>query len=201
MQQPIDLSFSSANQDDGYQVLVDLAGDWRLSPLQKQWQDPLLEQVFGRSQWQSHVAVHLNDTGFGYDVDLKAGLANIISKLPYPLAYIAAPKQQQYVTVKAQGDKEKVDVTAQLPDMNYQMRLNLQTNEPHIVASYAAIGKKQLLPWPLLGQRIDINSEQVNLDDWLDVLSSINRSLSKQNSRVNQELCHQFPYQHRLMGR
>ncbi|MGR5240906.1 YhdP family protein [Photobacterium damselae] len=179
LQQPIDLSFSGATQDEGYQVLVDLAGDWQLSPLQKQWQDPLLEQVSGSSQWQSHVAVHLNDTGFGYDVDLKAGLANIISKLPYPLAYIAAPKQQQYVTVKAQGDKEKVDVTAQLPDMNYQMRLNLQTNEPHIVASYAAIGKKQLLPWPLLGQRIDINSEQVNLDDWRDVLSSINHSFSQ----------------------
>ncbi|KAA8999221.1 AsmA2 domain-containing protein [Affinibrenneria salicis] len=83
--QPVALSFTTAEQEKGFQVNVELAGDWspaRLPGLPK----AAAAQLSGSVPWKSQVAINLPHKGSpSYEVDLRADLKKVSSHLLLPL--------------------------------------------------------------------------------------------------------------------
>ena len=85
LEQPVALDFRGENAEQGYDVNIDVVGDWELKPLAsylgKRWIDP----VDGHVPWQMGIAIQLDDVGFAYQIDANADLKMVSSDYPYPL--------------------------------------------------------------------------------------------------------------------
>ncbi|MGF1758508.1 TIGR02099 family protein [Photobacterium sagamiensis] len=174
--QPVTFGFNGNSVDTGYQLDIDLGGDWQVSPLQQQFNDPLLRHVSGRSEWQATVGISLHDTGFNYDVALKAALGQINSQLPYPLRHPLSPSSTQFATVNASGNAELLSGNIIVPDGNYQAQINLQPERLVIQSSLLNIGESALRKQPLKGHGIRINSNKFDGDKWIDVVNEVRDS-------------------------
>ncbi|MCW8330436.1 TIGR02099 family protein [Photobacterium sp. SDRW27] len=170
--QPVTFGFAGNSVEAGYQVGIELAGDWQVAKLQQQLQDPLLAHVSGHSPWQAQVGVNLHDTGFDYDVDLQAPLAAVNSQLPYPLSISAGTEQR--VAVTAAGNAESLTGTIMVPDAQYQAVINLVPERLKIEASELLVGQGKLHTLSSGSHSLNINSEQLDADHWLELAGEIN---------------------------
>ncbi|PSW10209.1 TIGR02099 family protein [Photobacterium sanctipauli] len=175
LSQPITFGFAGNSVETGYKVGIDLGGKWQVAPLQAHLQDPLLAHVSGISQWQSKVDIDLHDTGFDYRVDLQAGLDDINSKLPYPLAHQAGKRDDILLT--ASGNAQSLTGLITAPDMKYQAMINLVPERLEIDASEWVVGTGRPQSLVKGNHALTINSPTLDADRWIELFSDIDEKI------------------------
>ncbi|WP_261857730.1 YhdP family protein [Photobacterium sanguinicancri] len=172
LDQKVDIGFDGKSLETGYQVDIGVKGNWQVAPLQMQLNDPLLAHVDGHSEWQADVGVSLHDIGFKYQVDLKAPLSSLSSDLPYPLT-LSSKRSGQMASLHVEGNGDVLTADLLLPDVKYRTRLALTKPRLTLASSYLAVGGSQLRP---LGKRthiVNINSDYLDGDRWIDLANEV----------------------------
>ncbi|ELY6225440.1 AsmA2 domain-containing protein YhdP [Cronobacter muytjensii] len=115
--QPLNIDFSTREEEKAYQVEVNMNGDWqptRTGLLPK----PLNDALSGSIPWNGKVAISLPyHAGVNYQVDITGDLKNVSSHLPEPVDK-AAGKALPF-RVRAKGDVKSFDVTGNAGSENH----------------------------------------------------------------------------------
>ncbi|WP_299019216.1 YhdP family protein [uncultured Photobacterium sp.] len=175
--QPVTFGFAGNSVDTGYQVDINVAGDWQVVILQQQLDDPLLAHVSGRSPWQAGIGVSLHDTGFNYDVELTADLSAVDSQLPYPLQMPLGTQAQ--ARVNATGNAESLTGKVVVPDATYQAIINLVPERLEIDASELLVGSGKPRTLSRDSHVLRINTAALDADRWLDLAGEINEKATQ----------------------
>ncbi len=168
--QPISLDFNGESRAHRYGVHIDTIGDWDVKPLGKYAGNEWINPISGHAPWQMGVDLQLNDVGFTYQVDVKAGLKNIVSHYPYPLNKTAQTPGEAHL--QASGDQEKVNARVSVPNGKYQTLIDISKPTPRLVATNAILGQGTFALEPIVGHTASINIDKINLDDWISFLSN-----------------------------
>ncbi|MZI92718.1 TIGR02099 family protein [Vibrio sp. CAIM 722] len=170
LNQPVSLDFKGESNTKGYGVQIDTVGDWDVKPLSpyvgKKWIDPLN----GHAPWQMGVHLQLNDVGFTYQVDLRAGLTDVVSQYPYPLS--KAERIPEVARLEASGNQEKIAARVELPQAKYQANIDITKPTPVLEATNLVLGKGKFKINPIVGHQATINTDKFNLDKWIEFLAS-----------------------------
>ncbi|HEY5715026.1 MAG TPA: YhdP family protein [Psychromonas sp.] len=162
-EQEVQISFSTKEQQERYQVNANVAGNWPLEGLQnaQRWLNPL--QITGQLDWTANVNFeHLLTGGYHYNVALNSATRGITIDLPPPLEKNAL--QSWPTDILVSGDQNSSTVAAKIKNklwltggLDYQ-----QKNIPYFQLN---IGREST-------SAINKNKQVVNLDlDRLDFTS------------------------------
>ncbi|PSW22665.1 TIGR02099 family protein [Photobacterium swingsii] len=172
LNQAVDIGFDGKSLDTVYQVDIGVKGDWQIAPLQAQIKDPLLAHVKGQSQWQADIGVSLHDIGFNYQVDATAPLTGLSTDLPYPLV-LPNKRSAQPAKLHVKGNGDELTADLLLQDVKYRTRLALTKPRLTLAASYLAIGSSQLRPLGKHTHIVNVNSDYLDGDRWVDLANEV----------------------------
>ena len=169
LNQPIAIDFNGESSNAGYNVDIDVLGDWQVKPLARYVGEQWLKPVSGHVPWQSNIDIQLNDVGFTYQVDASADLQMLASKYPYPLQRTMGEKGK--AKLQASGNQETVAARLQLPDFKYQAEIDIRPDTPLLTATNLLLGKGSFKISPIVGQHLQIRSTHFDMDAWLQALT------------------------------
>lgn len=181
--QPVSLSFAGRNQKSVYKVGIDVEGDWQAKPLLpyvgRRWIDPLS----GRAPWQAKVDLQLKQSGFNFQAEGSADLKQVTSDYPYPLNKAAGLDEQAKVQVS--GNQRTISARLAMQKLKYQTEIDLTKSIPILQSNYLLVGKGNFKPSPVSGNVLDVRSDRLDLDSWLTLLFSKDKTASKAASPSN----------------
>ena len=170
LKQSIALDFRGENAEQGYDVNIDVVGDWELKPLTpylgKRWTNP----VNGHAPWQMGIAIQLNDVGFSYQIDTNADLKMVSSNYPYPLNKTLDKPWK--ASMQASGNQESISARLQLPNLKYQTEIDIRSETPVLKATNLILGKGSFKISPISGHQAQVRIDKLNLDKWADLISN-----------------------------
>ena len=170
LEQPVALDFRGENAEQGYDVNIDVVGDWELKPLAsylgKRWIDP----VDGHAPWQMGIAIQLDDVGFAYQIDANADLKMVSSDYPYPLK--KELNQTWKARMQASGNQESISARLQLPNLKYQTEIDIRPDTPVLKATNLVLGKGSFKISPISGHQAQVRLDKFNFDQWVDLISN-----------------------------
>ena len=162
--QAINMGFKGNAVPTGYQLDVDLDADWDIVPLLERLSLPLKPYLAGGARWQSGLDLTINYKGFDYQLGVDVDITPLQSQLPAPLHKPRWQKGQAHI--EATGNREGLTGRVQLPQVNYQARINTQGATPEFVSSQWQVGDKQPPLLATRGHRFDLALEHLDLAAW-----------------------------------
>nr|WP_281364214.1 YhdP family protein [Vibrio marinisediminis] len=169
LNQPIAIDFNGESSNTGYNVDIDVLGDWQIKPLAPYVGAQWLKPVSGHVPWQSNIDIQLNDVGFTYQIDASADMQMLASDYPYPLQRTMGEKGK--AKLQASGNQEAVAARLQLPDFKYQAEIDIRPDTPKLTATNLVLGKGSFKISPIVGHHLQVRSAQFDMDAWLDALT------------------------------
>ncbi|MFU9135266.1 AsmA2 domain-containing protein YhdP [Erwinia tasmaniensis] len=114
--QPVDVSFSTRDEAKGFDIGIDMKGDWQPAKIDL-IPDGLRKKLSGSASWQSNILINLpHKGGAEYQIALDGDLKNVSSHLPDPLdkaSGVAMP-----VRVNAKGNLAAFTLNGALGERN-----------------------------------------------------------------------------------
>ncbi|NUY57289.1 TIGR02099 family protein [Salinivibrio sp. EAGSL] len=162
--QAINLDLAGEAASAGYQLDVGIEADWDIVPLLNQLSLPLKPYLSGGARWQAGLDLTLHDTGFDYQLGIDVDTTPLQSTLPAPLHKPRWQKGQAHI--EASGNREGLTGRVQLPNVNYQARINTQGATPEFVSSQWQVGDKQPTLLATRGHRFDLALARLDVDAW-----------------------------------
>ncbi|WP_194438410.1 YhdP family protein [Vibrio fluminensis] len=169
LKQPVSIDFNGESSKSGYNIGVDVVGDWSVKPLAPYVGAQWLKPVSGHVPWQTNVEIQLNDVGFTYQIDASADMQMLASTYPYPLEWKVGKKGK--AKLQASGNQETVTARLQLPDFKYQTEIDIRPQTPVLTATNLVLGKGSFKISPIVGHDLQIRAKQFDLDAWLSALT------------------------------
>ena len=169
LSQPIAIDFNGENEGSGYQVAIDVLGDWDVKPLGTYVGAQWLAPANGLLPWQTRLDIQLNDIGFTYQVDAQADLQMLASTYPYPLNRQVGQKGK--ALLQASGNQESISARLQLPDFKYQTEIDIRPETPVLTATNMVLGKGNFKISPIAGHHLKVRANQFDLDAWFAALT------------------------------
>ena len=170
LEQPVALDFRGENAEQGYDVNIDVVGDWELKPLASYLGKRWIEPVNGHVPWQMGIAIQLNDVGFSYQIDTNADLKMVSSDYPYPLK--KELNQAWKARMQASGNQESISARVQLPNFKYQTEIDIRPDTPVLKATNLVLGKGSFKISPISGHQAQVRLDKLNFDQWMDLISN-----------------------------
>ncbi|WP_075709789.1 YhdP family protein [Vibrio panuliri] len=169
LSQPVAIDFSGESAKTGYNIDIDVVGDWATKPLAPYVGDQWLKPISGHVPWQTNVAIQLNDIGFTYQIDASADMQMLASQYPYPLGRKIGEKGK--ATLQASGNQETVTARLQMPNFKYQTEIDIRPETPVLTATNLVLGKGSFKISPIVGHDLQIRTQSFDLDAWLAALT------------------------------
>lgn len=164
LEQPVNLEFKGETESEDYLVGIKVNANWDANKLKSALAAPDVSMITGRSHWDMALGIALKDTGFTYDVDLKADLTNLNIDFPAPFTKPLLKKSEGHL--KASGDAERLLAQIELPNWKYQAEVDITKALPDVTRSQMVIGKGELSLNPLLGNAINIRTPTLDVVAW-----------------------------------
>lgn len=179
LSQPVTLNLSGAPQGENYNLSVALGGHWRLSDVPYLPLNALKKHVSGHLPWLAQVDLAFKPKGFTYQGKVNLPMSGVSSQLPYPLHLDVNSGQTWRVDIK--GDDRGLQGSIITPNLLYQMQMAFASQGPKIEAMDLQLGKG-LTPyhWPLTQSRVAIQCDELDLDQWIHLLSTLWAEKAKQ---------------------
>lgn len=176
LEQPISFDFKGESAQQGYNVAIDLVGDWETSPLKPYVGEAWLAPLSGHAPWQMGVDIQLTDVGFTYQIDTQVNLRSIASRYPYPLS--KSLNRTGEARLQASGDQQSISARLQLPEAKYQAEIDITQPTPELTATYLLLGQGSFKISPVVGHHAQIRSDQFNVDQWLALMQQASTNVS-----------------------
>ncbi len=174
--QPVDVRFTTQEQEKGFDIKVDMQGDWAVNRLPGV-PEPIAKLVGGHASWQSIVAVTLPFKGkTTYSVDVTSDLKNVSSHLPPPLD---KPGGQAFpLAVKAQGGLSGFNLSGRAGKSNaFNSEFLLGKQVALTRGAWASDGGK-IPPLPA-GKSLTLDLPALDGEKWLALMTPQSRSTGK----------------------
>ncbi|KJY92113.1 membrane protein [Vibrio neptunius] len=169
LKQPVAIDFAGENAGQGYNVNIDVVGDWDLKPLTPYVGERWIGPLKGHAPWSMGVDIQLNDVGFTYQLDTSADLKMVSSQYPYPLNKDLS--QLGKASMQASGNQESITARLQLPNLKYQAEIDIRPDTPVLKATNLILGKGSFKISPVAGHQVQIRTDKFDLEQWADLLS------------------------------
>lgn len=183
LEQPVSIDFNGESADKGYNVSVDVLGDWTTKPLEHYVGEKWLKPVSGSLPWQTNVDIQLNDVGFTYQIDASADLQMLASAYPYPLNHSMG--QAGKAKLQASGNQETVSARLQLDDFKYQTEIDLRPDVPVLDATNIVVGKGSFKISPIVGHDLQVRTDKFDMDAWIEMFTASEQQTSSVLSELN----------------
>lgn len=169
LDQPVAIDFDGESSNAGYNVGIDVLGDWEIKPLAPYVGAQWLKPVSGHVPWQTNVEIQLNDVGFTYQIDASADMQMLASAYPYPLKRKMGEKGK--AKLQASGNQETIAARLQLADFKYQTEIDIRPDTPVLTATNLVLGKGSFKISPIVGHHLQVRTSHFDLDAWLEALT------------------------------
>lgn len=173
LDQSISFDFKGESAQQGYNVAIDLVGDWETSPLKPYVGEAWVAPLSGHAPWQMGVDIQLTDVGFTYQIDTQVNLRSVTSQYPYPLNKLL--NSAGVARLQASGNQQSVSARLQLPEAKYQAEIDITQSIPELTATYLLLGQGSFKMSPVVGHHLQVHSDQFNLDQWIDLLQQTSK--------------------------
>jgi uncharacterized protein (TIGR02099 family) len=161
----LDLSFTSKQNLDAYQVNIDLAGNWNSEQLVAQAFPDYASYLSGGVNWRGELNLVFPENGFNYELDIQSDLNELTLNLPRPLAKSAG--EHWPTTVSVVGNDKQANVQLESGELLYFSGLiNYAAADIELIQSLVQIGNTDALLLPDAANAIVVNVDDLNIADW-----------------------------------
>jgi uncharacterized protein (TIGR02099 family) len=161
----LDLSFTSKQNNDAYQVNIDLAGSWNSKQLVAQAFPHYASYQSGDVNWRGELNLVFPDKGFNYELDIQSDLNELTLNLPQPLAKSAG--EHWPTTISVVGNDKQANIQLESGELLYFSGLiNYATADMELIQSLVQIGNTDALLLPDAANAIVVNVDDLNIADW-----------------------------------
>lgn len=161
----IDLSFTSKQNTDAYQVNIDLAGNWNSDQLMTQFFPHYATYQSGDVNWRGELNMVFPEKGFNYELDIQSDLNDLILNLPRPLAKSAG--EHWPTTVSVVGNDKQANVQLESRDLLYFSGLiNYAAADTELIQSLVQIGHTDALLLTDAANAVVVNVDDLDIADW-----------------------------------
>ncbi|REL31835.1 YhdP family protein [Thalassotalea euphylliae] len=192
---PLSIEVTGRDQQDYYQTLLAIKGDWAAEEWLAQVPDPLKPYADGQLNWLGQVALNSHrGGGFSYEADITSDLLTTALNLPAP--YGKAKQSSLPLTAKVTGqlDKSTVSVSAGEELSFYGV---LSHSETQFQRSHLVLGNDTML-LPMNGFHITTKLAFADIQAWQPFIDDILKSLPK--SSKDNKTASLFPAPERIRG-
>jgi len=171
--QPVDLSFSTHEQKQSYQIDAKLNGVWDLATLSRYHQLLAPLQVSGDLEWSGGVNfTHQYDGGYHYSVDLSSATQGVKSDLPLPFYKHALDAWPTTVNVSGNNKNSRMKVAIK-DKLAFDGQLDYQQEALSIPYFNLNIGESEIMYLNKSKQVVNVNLARLNLTDWYHYWSEV----------------------------
>ena len=192
---PLSIEVTGRDQQDYYQTLLAIKGNWASSEWLAQVPAPLKPYANGELNWQGQVALNMHrGGGFNYEADITSDLLSAELNLPAP--YGKATQTSLPLTAKITGqlDKSTVSVSAGEELSFYGV---LDHSATQFQRSHLVLGNDTML-LPMDGFHITTKLDYADILTWQPFINDILKSLPK--SSKDNKTASLFPAPERIRG-
>ncbi len=169
LQQPIQLAFTGANQDNGYHTDINIQGDWQVTPVLEMFSDGLTKYLSGNGNWTADIALTLPTEGYEYSARIFSELTQLSSGLPVPFAKAAG--QSLPLLVTSQGNEQASSIKATL-GQDVVFNGNLPHQDMQFSRAHLAIGQSDLMGMGL-GFSVSANLSELDVSSWYKAVNTL----------------------------
>ncbi|MGE4259697.1 YhdP family protein [Shewanella sp.] len=170
--QPTNIDFTTGDQNDKFAVNVHAKGNWQLSRLPPELENPLTPFYQGSSSWNGALQLIFDDSGYTLQANVDADLTNTALSLPAPFA-------------KAKG--EPLTLQAELLGDDQQASLGIKAGDKaEFWGGFTADSDDRLKHYDLLlgrlfrsgdqlvkdGGQLRLDLDHADFDQWLPVITA-----------------------------
>jgi uncharacterized protein (TIGR02099 family) len=174
LQQPIQLTFTGANQADGYHTDINIQGDWQVAPVLEMFSDGLTKYLSGNSSWVADIALTLPTQGYEYSARIFSELTQLSSDLPVPFAKTVG--QLLPLLVTSQGNEQASSIKATL-GQDVVFNGNLPHQDMQFSRAHLAIGQSDLMGMGL-GFSVSANLSDLDVSSWYKAVNTLINDLT-----------------------
>ncbi|MEL0629393.1 YhdP family protein [Psychromonas aquatilis] len=180
--QPINVSFSSQDLNDKYQLEANLDGRWNMTKLSQQYKSLQPLQLSGELAWQGKIDfMQPKDKPYQFALSLDSQLQGVKVDLPAPFNKNAF--QKWATKVSASANRNGIQwVTSINNKLKSNGELIYIKDKPKLKYLYLGLGKDAGLNIDKSKQVIRINEHQLNLSPWVSIIKDNLLNKSKAES-------------------
>ncbi|QUM78260.1 TIGR02099 family protein [Moritella sp. 24] len=165
LDEPLDLSFSTAQKNNNYQVNVELAGLWSSNNVVTQLLPQYQQYTAGNIDWQGTLNMVFSEQGFNYEFDVQSDLESFTLDLPVPLAKSAI--QDWPTDISVVGNDKQAHIQLNTSDVLYfSGQVNYANDGLSLIQSLVQIGNADKLLISDAANAIVVNVDEIDLVDW-----------------------------------
>jgi len=184
LQQPIQLAFTGAKQDNGYQTDINLQGNWQATPVLEKFSKGLTKYISGSGNWTADIALTLPAQGYEYSARIFSELNRLSSNLPTPFAKTVG--QSLPLLVTSQGNEQASSIKIKL-GQDVKFSGNLPHQDRQFSRAHLAIGQSDLMGMGL-GFSVSANLSELDVSAWYKAVNTLINDLPKELSKPLLEL-------------
>jgi uncharacterized protein (TIGR02099 family) len=169
LDQTVNVNLSGDNTEAGYQLNIDLAGDWQATPLLADTIPGFIDYLSGRINWTADLALTLPEQGYEYNFSLQSGLSGVASSLPVP--FNKTLDQTLPLKLVSKGNQQVSNLQILLGE---QVKFNgvLPHQEKQFSRAHLAIGETDLMSLGL-GFSISAKLNEVDFAPWYSTIHAL----------------------------
>ena len=179
LQQPIQVTLTGEQQDNGYQTDINVQGNWQVVPLLEPFSDGLTKYLSGGSHWTADIALTLPTQGYQYSARIFSELAQLSSDLPAPFA--KKPEQSLPLLVTSRGNQQASSIKITL-GQDVEFNGNLPHQDMQFSRAHLAIGQSDLMGMGL-GFSVSANLSELDVSPWYEVINTLINDLPDNNNK------------------
>ncbi|WP_016955126.1 YhdP family protein [Catenovulum agarivorans] len=173
---PYQIDLASQQQDDGYQVNIDLRGKWPLEAiLTHRGLLSLADRVKGNADIDGHLAMSFAKNKFDYRLDVATDLHGVRLQLPKPFDKKAQHLQLTNLTISGDQDSSLFELTS---GENIHFNAVLPHQDKKFSRAYLVLGQN-VLSAPATGFNIALHLPQANLQEYIELITLVQSDFSK----------------------
>ena len=169
LQQPIQLAFTGAKQNNGYHTDINVQGDWQVAPVLEMFSDGLTKYLTGNSNWTADIALTLPTQGYEYSARILSELTQLSSGLPAPFAKTTG--QSLPLLVIGQGNEQASSIKVKLGE-DVEFNGNLPHQDMQFSRAHLAIGQSDLMGMGL-GFSVSANLSELDVGSWYKAVNTL----------------------------
>ncbi|SQD79692.1 YhdP family protein [Moritella yayanosii] len=163
--EPLDISFSTVQNNNDYQVNVELAGRWSSDKVMAQFMPAYQQYVSGDVNWQGTLNMRFPEQGFNYEFDVQSDLTQVELDLPLPLAKLASHNWPTNISVV--GNDKQAHIQLNSSDLLYfSGQVNYADDNLALIQSLVQIGNVDKLLSSDAANAIVVNVDNIDIAEW-----------------------------------
>ncbi|MDX2320626.1 MAG: YhdP family protein, partial [Moritella sp.] len=165
LNEPLNVSFNSTQQHNGYQVGVELAGKWASKSVVTELMPHYQQYVSGDIDWQGTLNMLFAEQGLHYEFDMQSDLESLLVDLPLPFAKRA--NQAWPTAMSVVGNDKQAHIQLNATDVLYfSGQLDYADKKLALIQSLVQIGNADDLLISDVANAVVVNVDNLDIADW-----------------------------------